>query len=314
MNKFRFENIACPLCSTEEFIVLGVKGGGYYSSSASRAQIVRCRNCSLIYANPMPFPVDSNFLYNEEYTKMLSDFIPYTKLNLDSIDIKEGHSRLTALEDIIKRKGRILDIGCGPGNFLCVAKERGWDVSGLEINDNSARFAREVNGLDIVVGKIEDYTDEWSRSFDAVHFNQILEHTYNPMSFLKAIKAILKEDGAFFCGVPNENNIMNNIGQLYFKAVRSEFTPMLSPTFSPYHVLGFSPKTINKIFQKSGFTVLEIRPVNYSVIDIESFKNKQILKGVKSIIGVISRVFRHGQGLDVYGNISLFHKSKNNYH
>ena len=92
---------------------------------------------------------------------------------------------------------------------------------------------------------------------------------------------------------------MSNLAHLFFKFKRSEFTPMLSPTFPPYHVLGFSPKTLRLIFQKTGFRVLDIEHVNYSSVDLGAFKNAQFLKGLKSIVGLIARFFGHG--VDVYG-------------
>lgn len=303
--RFRLETILCPLCASPYFKILGRKKGDYYGQRSwhETAQIVRCRNCSLIYASPMPFPERDDLidLYNEGYTEMLSNFIPYKERGMDFVDIFEGHRRLERIEAMLRKKGTLLDIGCGPGNLLCVARDRGWHAIGLEINEDSARFAREINGVEVITGRIQDCMERWAGYFDAVHFNQVLEHTYDPIGFLKAIRSIIRPNGAFFCGVPNEDNVMNNIAQLYFKLQMSEFTPMLSPTTPPYHVLGFSPKTIHLVFEKTVFKVLHIEHVNYRSIDIRAFKSGHILKGLESIIGRISRFLGYGYGLDVYG-------------
>lgn len=303
--RFRFETVPCPLCGSRDFKALGTKVGGYYERDGGHeaAQVTRCRDCGLICANPMPFPERQNLVdfYNQDYTGLLSEFIPYEDRKSDFVDILEGHRRLERLEAILGRRGSLLDIGCGPGNLLRVAQERGWEAVGLEINDDSARFAREVNGVDVVTGPIQDYADQWPRHFDATHFNQVLEHTYEPIGFLRAVRKVMRSNGCFFCGVPNEDSLMNNVAQVYFKIRLSKFTPMLAPTFPPYHVLGFSPKTIRLMLQKGGFKVICIERVNYSSIDFSAFKNGQVLKGLESVVGVIAGWLGEGHGLDVYG-------------
>ena len=194
-----------------------------------------------------------------------------------------------------------MDIGCGPGYLLCAARERGWKVRGLEINDQSARFAREVNKVEVDVGWIEAYAEEWAARLDAVHFNQVLEHVHDPVGFLSGVRSVLKPDGAFFCGIPNEDSIMNRVAQAYFKLQGSAFTEMLAPTFPPYHVLGFSPRTIQRILEKTGFRVVRIEHVNYCQVDFQAFVQGQPLKGFKGMIGSLCKLFGHGHGMDVYG-------------
>jgi 2-polyprenyl-3-methyl-5-hydroxy-6-metoxy-1,4-benzoquinol methylase len=304
--RFRFETIACPLCKARGFKVLGKKRGHYYMSDSpyENSQIVRCLECGFIYANPMPVPVKDNLndLYNEDYTQMLwQKNTPYKEVPQDFVDIFEGNRRLGSLESILGRKGRLLDIGCGAGNLLCLAQQKGWEVLGLEINDDSARFAREVNKVEVITGNIWDFKDQWAGQFDAVHFNQVLEHSYDPIEFLTSVKTVMKNDGAVFCGVPNEDNVMNMIADVYIKMIRSDFTQRLSPTFPPYHVLGFSPKTVSSVFRQTGFSVIKIEHVNYCRgIDFQALKNGEILKGIKPFIGMIARLLGHGYGLDVY--------------
>lgn len=304
---FDFRLIPCPLCGSTGYKVFGRKKGDYYGRHAGGdvAQVVRCLGCSLIYANPMPFPRKKDLaeIYNEDYTRtrMPSHFVPYREVKDDYVDIVEGRKRLARIERIRGGKGLLLDIGCGPGNLLCVARDRGWDVLGLEINDESARFARETNGLNVAAGEIGGYAESWAGRFDAVHFNQVLEHTYDPLGFLKAVRRVVRPDGVIFCGVPNEDGAINRAAQLYFDVIGSGYTYMLSPTFPPYHVLGFSPRTIRAALEKTGFAVSGIDHVNYSVVDLASFGRGEVLKGLKSLVGVTARLFGRGHGLDVYG-------------
>ncbi len=304
--KFIFKIIPCPLCGQDKFRVLGEKEGGFFSrsdSTAVPARIVSCLSCSLIYVNPMPFPgrLDSSDIYNEEYTEMLSKSIPFDQLSERDIDVFEGRLRLERMESIIGHRGRLLDIGCGPGNLLVQSIRSGWDATGLEVNRESAHFAREVNKVPVVTGMLEDFEHSWKESFDAVYFNQVLEHTQEPLKFLKTVRRILKPRGVVFCGVPNESCFMNHVGHYYFKFRLSPFTPFLSPTFSPYHMIGFSTKSIRQAFEMTGFEVIEIRNINYTSIGEVFGGKKEFLKRIRIFLGLLARMAGHGYGLDVYG-------------
>jgi 2-polyprenyl-3-methyl-5-hydroxy-6-metoxy-1,4-benzoquinol methylase len=310
--RFQFAAVPCPLCGAERSRALGVKQGSFYGKHRSQepARIVRCRSCSLIYANPMPLPRerDAAQLYDESYAQMLYEqrtpdarARPYRELPPDDIDIVEGHRRLGQLERLLGGPQTLLDIGCAGGTLLCVARERGWQARGLEINEASARVARELNQVEVDTGPIAEHAPAWAGRFAAVHFNQVLEHVPEPLAFLRAVRRVLREGGAFFCGVPNEDSLMNNLAQLYLKARGSEFTQMLSPTFPPYHVLGFSARTIRAALEKTGFRVCRVEPVNYGGVDWEALRQGKILKGLNSAVAALGRPFGLGYGLDVYG-------------
>jgi 2-polyprenyl-3-methyl-5-hydroxy-6-metoxy-1,4-benzoquinol methylase len=311
-SRFAFTAVCCPLCGGERYRGLGVKSGSFYGKhrSAEPARVVRCRDCSLIYANPMPLPRDAgaSALYDESYTQMLySERTPdgaplrYADLPRSDIDIVEGHRRLAQLERMLGGPSLLLDVGCGGGTLLCVARERGWRAIGLEINEASARVARALNGVEVETGSIAERCSGWRGRFAAVHFNQVLEHVSDPLTFLRAIRSVLRDGGAFFCGVPNEDSAMNRLAQWYLKARGSEFTQMLSPTFPPYHVLGFSPRTVRAALERTGFRVARIEPVNYGGIDWTALREGKLLKAANSAVAALGRPFGFGHGLDVYG-------------
>lgn len=232
---------------------------------------------------------------------MLSKSIPFDQLTEKDVDFFEGRLRLERLEKILGFKGRILDIGCGPGNLVAQAVRRGWDAVGLEVNLESARFARDVNKVNVVVGRIEDYCEKWCQSFDAVYFNQVLEHTPDPLVFLKIVRRILKNRGVIFCGVPNENSLMNQAAYYYFKFRSSQFVPFLSPTFSPYHIIGFSHTTIQQTLEKTSFDVIDIQHINYTTIGSVFLNKEGFFVRARNLLGLMAKMLGQGFGLDVYG-------------
>lgn len=77
------------------------------------------------------------------------------------------------------RKGRLLDVGCGSGEFLAQMRELGWDVFGVEPDPQAARVAREQFGLTVWPGALAEasFPDGF---FDAVTLNHVIEHVADP--------------------------------------------------------------------------------------------------------------------------------------
>lgn len=95
--------------------------------------------------------------------------------------------------------GRVLDIGCGGGRFLRAMQECGWDVAGVELNDETANSARMVHGLNVETS-LEAFVDA---SFDLITITHVLEHVGDPGRMLADCTRLLKVGGVIAVGVPN---------------------------------------------------------------------------------------------------------------
>ena len=80
------------------------------------------------------------------------------------------------------KNGRLLDLGCGVGNFLAAARDSGFEVTGVEFNQSANRFARETYGLrEIFAMRPEDFRSaNPAKTFDVVTFFEVLEHQDDP--------------------------------------------------------------------------------------------------------------------------------------
>lgn len=161
--------------------------------------IVSCIRCGLLRTWPEPDPTVMGQLYSQMSEKYnLSQATDAQRLQLweqFSIGI------LDAIEKHRGRPGRLLEIGCNFGDLLHVARARGWDAEGLEINQANARHlvGQGFTVYDKPLERSEDIDDD---RYDAVVINQVLEHIHEPNLFLACIKRILKPDGLLFVGVP----------------------------------------------------------------------------------------------------------------
>lgn len=140
-----------------------------------------------------------------------------------------------------RRKGRLMDIGCGDGRFLKEMVGYGWDVYGLERGKVRADLLKEIEGIKYYNGELVHFNFP-SNYFDVVTLWHVLEHLYDPFSELREIARILKRDGLLFMAMPNFDSLQANFGQgQWFH---------LDP---PRHLWHFSPKSLSFILENSGF-------------------------------------------------------------
>jgi len=143
-------------------------------------------------------------------------------------------------------QGRLLDIGCGKGNFLNAARHDGWSVCGIEPTRRSAEYARKEHGIDVIETGLHE-SDIAANSFDVVSMWHVLEHLPDPRSVLNEINRILVEGGILIIAVPNIASLQAVFGRgKWFH---------LDP---PRHVIHFSPEFLSRLLRQSGFQIEKV--------------------------------------------------------
>lgn len=161
---------------------------------------------------------------------------------------------LEKAEQLLASTGKILDVGAGRGETLRHAKLNGWEAVGVEPTASFADIAEKKSGVKIyreVVEKCE-FTDQ---EFDVILLEAVLEHLYNPDEVVAEISRILKPGGLFYFDIPNEKGLFFKVGNAYQKLKGRDWCVNLSPTFAPFHLFGFSPKSIKMMLAKHGLEV-----------------------------------------------------------
>jgi 2-polyprenyl-3-methyl-5-hydroxy-6-metoxy-1,4-benzoquinol methylase len=120
------------------------------------------------------------------------------------LPLEPGHKYFFA-DAAAPRGGELLDVGCGTGNFLAAARNAGYRVTGIELDRNAARFAKEQLGLQKVLPlTISEFAAQnRGEKFDLVTFFEVLEHQAAPAEFLRSVKSCLKPRGSIALSVPN---------------------------------------------------------------------------------------------------------------
>ena len=142
--------------------------------------------------------------------------------------------------------GSILDIGCSYGWFLEVARDHGWQTTGIEATDATASAARE-SGLDVRTGLLSEqrFPDAY---FDVVCLWDVLEHIPNVDEFLAECRRVLKPGGLLAVQSPNIRSVMA-------RHAGAQWAWLLLP----HHVWHFTPSSMSATLRKRGFTVEHTR-------------------------------------------------------
>lgn len=148
-------------------------------------------------------------------------------------------------EPVFDRPGRMLDFGCGAGEFLLEMRERGWQCAGVEISAVARARARSL-GLDVRSSLLGSDGFE-PASFNYIRANHSLEHVPAPAQTLKDMHALLKPGGRLFVGVPTNTSQSARV----FGAAWWHLTP-------PLHTFVPSTHGMRQLVERSGFTVSQL--------------------------------------------------------
>lgn len=201
---------------------------------------MKCPVCNFIYVNPSASDQYRDHFFKDVYQSWTEVLLtPEQEL----IDTNKYNYGLEFIETMRPSKGLLVDIGAGSGLFLKVARDHGWDVSGVEFNSKGVENIKSM-GIEVFDKPLEDEIYR-SGSVDVVSIWEVLEHINTPNEFLRQISTILKPGGLLFICVPNINALVTSI--LHEKA----------RTFGGHtHVNFFSITTLSAMLKNNGFSVL----------------------------------------------------------
>lgn len=254
-----FEGPVCNICGSLNSEILECSQHPY--------RTVRCIDCTLVFVTPQPSMSNLINAYTEVY------FTPWL-LEQRKKRLKMWQSRLNTLRGLYRAKGKLLDVGCGDGLFLELARNDGWLVTGTEISSFATRYGRDQIGLNIIQGDILEL-ELPAGQFDAVTMWHVLEHTTSPLETLKELKRILKDNGVLIIAVPN---LDNKLSQWLYRLIKGRRLHLFDPADREIHLFHFRSETIRLALEKAGFKVLTVLP------------DLGIVQGKKKVINHVARV------------------------
>lgn len=262
----------CPLCNGKKLKIKYSIKLDKPLKDISYFKILRCCSCKLIFSSLLDYPNQIDSSYEEEY------FSKYDTSFKDNQKIKTFKKALNILNETRPGKGKILDFGCAEGNFLVLAKQRGWNAYGLDLSKFAANIARK-RGLKVFNKKINDVKFK-KESFDVITLWDVIEHLSNLDDIFREFRRILKKDGLLIIRTPNEKSIFHLIAQLSYILSFKIIKLPLKSIYHTDHLYYFSKQTLSKILRKNKF---ELRKIIMNDQTMMSYKNPIF----KLIVGAI---------------------------
>lgn len=237
------ETVSCNICSSCNYFILFQSDDIRYRLKGE-FNVVKCKECGLIYVNPRPKINKMPDYYPSRYDPYQREEIPY-KNRIFYLASKyilffyryifENHTN----NIVPPKNGKLLDIGCGNGAYLEERASEGWDVWGTDISYAAVEKARGI-GLNVFCGSLEDlkFPDEF---FDMVTMNHSLEHIHDPASCIREVNRILKHDGILIITLPNIESLEARLFRQHWDGLDI-----------PRHLYHFSSRTISLLVNKNG--------------------------------------------------------------
>jgi 2-polyprenyl-3-methyl-5-hydroxy-6-metoxy-1,4-benzoquinol methylase len=272
---------SCPLCgSPDRRIEIESLTDTIYGSAPGTWQFLRCAACRSAYLSPRPTP-DCIGLAYEIYSTHVADerSVPSGLVRWLKRAIANGYrnhcfgTRLrpssalgamlgvllprTAVQLRAEGRGldqwraqnrRVLDVGCGSGGFLAVARQMGWDCFGVEMDAVAADVARH-QGARILAERIEQLDAAYDGFFDAVTLSHVIEHVYDPVHTLLECARVLRPGGHLWVETPNIESIGYN---LYGRFWRGFDTPR--------HLILFNHESLQLALRRAGLINIRVLP------------------------------------------------------
>lgn len=273
--------IACPVCDAPwgQAVLYRHLRDKVYPETPGAWDFYRCGACGSGYFNPRPTPETVGKLYESYYTHTHATPPTYEQLSLAGkvrrmlgngyrnyrFGMRERPASVLgvlvamlmpdyrALLDAGGRhlpkhpKGRLLDVGCGNGDFLEFATRAGWQAVGVEPDPKAVEVAR-ARGLTVHLGGLETLENE-REAFEGITMNHVIEHVHYPRAVLQACHRLLKPCGWLWIETPN----LEGQGHARY---RENWVGLDIPR----HLVVFTYRSLMRLLQEVGFARVEQLP------------------------------------------------------
>jgi len=216
-------------------------------------QIVKCTNCALVYLGNPP---DEGLIYEQYYESIEPDGRNYRADSEDPhlAELYAINTQRSVCIAALRPSGRLLDVGCGRGNFLATVRNFGFEAHGIDISDRAIAYAQNQFKVNARVATLDDEVNTHNH-YDVITLWHVLEHFVDPFKHLQQARSLLKEDGICVVEVPNLNS-------LKFKISRSKWYGGNHPQ---YHRTFFSAGTLKRALVKAGFSEVHRLRLSYRI-------------------------------------------------
>ena len=254
---FRY-SIRCNMCHSTGYKILGKRlnqsqGKNPRNKIGITTTVLKCKNCGLVFSNPLPVPND----LQDHYGIPPENYWKDEYFNTNDSYFKQELETLKSLYPF-QSGDRALDIGAGLGKCMIALSKSGFDVYGIEPSRPFYDLAIQKMGISperLTLSSIEgaNYPDNF---FDFITFGAVLEHLYDPaLSIEKSLKW-LKRGGIIQIEVPSSDWLINKLANTFYRIQGLDYVSNISPMHNPFHLYEFNLKSFEENARLTGYEVI----------------------------------------------------------
>ncbi len=284
------EVVECPICQSTNFNpYLSLQD---HSISKETFSIKQCSSCFLRITSPRPSDSDLPKYYESE------DYVSHSDSNKGIINsIYQMVKKITIRKKVrlissVSMGRKLLDIGCGTGDFLSSCKKNKWEVFGFEPDEKARKKAKE-KGLE-TIQDIHLLFEEKANTYDVITMWHVLEHVSDLNGYFKQLFTILKEDGRLIIAVPNPESPDAKHYKSYWAAYDV-----------PRHLFHFSKENIMDLGAKYNFKIEAIKPMVFDSYYVSMLSEKY--KGGTFFNAIINGLISNIKAFKNINNSSLIY-------
>ena len=262
----------CPFCESEKTrLYLKLKD---YFLSQEDFEIYECEDCKLLFTTPRPDKsVIGNYYKSEDYlshNEHKKGLVPWIYNQVKKVNIRNKYK--IAIGN--RTKPHLLDFGCGVGDFLHYAQQKGCEIMGCDMSEDARKFASEK--LDKTIVTPEEIFALPHSTFDVITMWHVLEHIDNLSFQAEQLHRLIKDNGRLVIAVPN----YKSYDAQYYKDKWAAYDV-------PRHLNHFHKESLQNVF-KDKFELEKIYPMKWDAFYISMMSEKYIGKGNSFIKGIIT--------------------------
>lgn len=273
----------CPICESPRV---------FRRFRLKRFDVMKCPDCSVLMMADIPTDEVLETLYSNEYYETRSEYYFNNRIwnpgagrnneNIESFD--RALSRLRQLEPAGKS---LLDVGCGLGIFLAMARDAGWNVKGIDTSEYAIRHAREHFQLDVTHGAVLKDAEFAPASFDVITLWDSIEHFRDPFGQLSEIYRLLKPGGVIMLDTPNGHSLLRTVANACYDASFGLFRYPVAKLYHQFHLFYYTPQALETLLKRTGF---HIRSVELGQIPIVKARGSYL---EKQLVRVFQKIEKH---------------------
>ena len=261
-------NPSCPIC--EEL------GGTEFKFQRNGNAIYDCPSCGVQFVHPQPSDQTLASIYSENYFLGSED----ERATARVVELKRATATLY-MDMIVPRlrnvQRRLLEIGCGSGDFLMEAQSRGFDVEGLEYSEHATEVANaRLSRPAVRTGSLETVQLVANR-YDVIVAFDVVEHVRDPIYTLERLYSALLPGGVVAIVTPSLDSWSRRVLGKYWMEYKTE------------HLTYFGLKSLRRLLEKTGFAEIEFTS-NYKILSLDYIGRHFDRFRVPIVSGVLRRI------------------------